>query len=137
MKDNQRRGIKGFIFLSPLFIFFSFSFYHDVIQFFMEETNFTKGKLIETVMSPVSTNFYYNYSVNSITYRGNMDLVMKYNLRNEIFTVRYLINNPSKSVIDEYVFHKTIYYCIFISIAFFIQIYFVLLFIGIKSKWIY
>ena len=136
MKNNQRRGIIAFFLFVPLFIYFSFSFYYDVIQYFLKETNFTEGKLIETSMSPAFTNFYYNYYIGSHIYKGNMDLFIKYNLENEIFTVRYLVNDPSKSVINEYILRETIFYCIFTGITLFIQISCILLFLGIKTKWI-
>ena len=136
MKDNQRRGILGFIFLSPLFIYFSFSFYYDVIQYFLEETNFTEGKLTKTVVSPVTTSFHYTYSVGTVPYKGNMVLFVKYNLKNDTFEVRYLVSNPEKSVINEYIPRETIFYCIFTGVALFIQICCIILFIG-KSKWIY
>ena len=136
MKDHQRRGLTAFFLLSPLFFFFSFSFYYDVIQYFFKETNFTEGKLVETSMSPVSSNFYYNYSVDTVIYRGKMTLFMKYNLKNEIFTVRYLVSNPLKSVITDYIFRQSIFYGVFTSLTLFIQISCILLFLGIKTKWI-
>ena len=136
-KDHKQRGIYGFIICSPLFLFFSFSFYNDVIQYYLEETKFTEGKLIKASLASVNSRFFYDYSVNSITYKGSMMLVMKYNAEKEKFTIRYLVNDPSKSVINDYVFRQTIYYSIFTGGALLLQVYWILLYLGVKSKWIY
>ena len=136
-KDHKQRGIYGFIVCSPLFLFFIFSFYNNVIQYFLEETSFTEGRLKKSVSSLIDTSFHYNYSVDSVNYEGRTTLSFKYNLKNEIFTVRYLINNPSKSVIDDYIFREMFIDGIFTGGALLLQVYWILLYLGVKSKWIY
>jgi hypothetical protein len=98
--------IKRIILLSLTIVFFiiiTVVFYYSAcFKFLFLPTGITEGTLIK--VSPVTvqgSDVYYSYTVDGKTYDYSTGMTWKFSFRVRSFHIRYLLENPSDSIVDE------------------------------------
>ena len=133
MNNLIYKRIKHSFFLFLIFLIFSclaVSYFLEPAKFLILNTNTAYGTKIKYYNYLYKMHIDYSYEVDEKNYNGSTSVIYKSDFNREIYTIRYLIEKPSVSIVNDIILRETMIWFFPLISCFFGDIVLILAFIG-------